>query len=77
MTAAGAKNVKVLPVNTPAELAAPEFTEVLKRAGGVWFGGGRQWRFVDAYDGSGAVKLFHDVLRRGGVIGGGCGGGAI
>ncbi|MBT4864498.1 MAG: cyanophycinase [Planctomycetaceae bacterium] len=77
LTAAGAKNVKVLPVNTPAELAAAEFIEVLKKASGVWFGGGRQWRFVDAYDGSGAVKLFHDVLRRGGVIGGSSAGASI
>ena len=77
LTAAGAKNVKVLPVNTPAELAAPEFIKVLKQAGGVWFGGGRQWRFVDAYDGSDAVKLFHDVLRRGGVIGGSSAGASI
>ena len=77
LTAAGAKNVKVLSVRTPAELAAPEFTKVLKQAGGVWFGGGRQWRFVDAYDGSDAVKLFHDVLRRGGVIGGSSAGASI
>jgi cyanophycinase len=77
LTAAGAKNVKVLPVNTPAELAAPEFAEILKQAGGIWFGGGRQWRFVDAYDGSDAVKSFHDVLRRGGVIGGSSAGASI
>jgi len=77
LTAAGAKNVKVLSVNTPAELAAPEFTKILEQAGGVWFGGGRQWRFVDAYDGSDAVKLFHDVLRRGGVIGGSSAGASI
>ena len=50
---------------------------MLKEARGIWFGGGRQWRFVDAYEGTKAVAAFHDVLRRGGVIGGGSAGATI
>jgi len=42
----------------------------LKEARGVWFTGGRQWRLVDAYLDTNIEELFHDVLRRGGVIGG-------
>src|SRR5262249_54164845 len=50
---------------------------VLKKAKGIWFGGGRQWRFVDAYEGTKAHDLFRDVLKRGGVIGGSSAGATI
>lgn len=59
------------------EVAADEFRSALKAATGIWFGGGRQWNFVDAYEGTEAVELFHDVLRRGGVIGGSSAGATI
>jgi len=74
---AGAENVKVLHARTPAEAEAPEFLEHLRRAGGIWFCGGRQWRLVDAYAETEAHRLFHDVLRRGGVIGGSSAGATI
>jgi cyanophycinase len=74
---AGAKNIKVLPHRRLGEVESPKFLELLKEAGGVWFGGGRQWRFVDAYEGTKAVEAFHDVLRRGGVIGGSSAGATI
>ena len=34
----------------------------MKKAGGVWFGGGRQWRFVDAYEDTKAHDAFREVL---------------
>jgi cyanophycinase len=74
---AGARNVKVLKARRLQEVEAPEFLEVLKEARGIWFGGGRQWRFFDAYEGTKAVEAFHDVLRRGGVIGGSSAGATI
>ena len=74
---AGAKNVKSLPARTREEVESPEFKAALKEAKGVWFGGGRQWRFVDAYMGTQAEELFRDVLRRGGVIGGSSAGASI
>ena len=49
----------------------------MKRATGVWFGGGRQWHFVDAYEGTKTTTLLHDVLKRGGVIGGSSAGATI
>lgn len=73
----GAKHVKVLAAHTPAELADPAFLAALGEAKGVWFGGGRQWRFVDAYEGTPAVEAFHAVLKRGGVIGGSSAGATI
>jgi cyanophycinase len=74
---AGARNVRVLTARERADVEAPEFLDVLKKATGVWFGGGRQWRFVDAYAGTKAEPLLHDVLRRGGVIGGSSAGASI
>lgn len=77
LIAAGAKDVRVLRGRTRGEIETPEQIEVLKRAGGVWFGGGRQWRFVDCYEGTPVVELFRGVLRRGGVIGGSSAGATI
>ena len=74
---AGAKHVLVLPQRTRDEVESPEFEAALKNAKGVWFGGGRQWRFVDCYAGTKAEELLRDVLRRGGVIGGSSAGATI
>jgi cyanophycinase len=60
-----------------AEVATEEFRTAIQGATGVWFGGGRQWNFVDAYEETPAVELFRDVLRRGGVIGGSSAGATI
>ncbi len=73
----GATNVKSLRARTRAEVESPGFIAALKEAKGVWFGGGRQWRFVDAYMGTQAEELLRDVLRRGGVIGGSSAGASI
>lgn len=70
LKAAGASNVRLLHATSKQELSNPGFVDLLKEARGVWFTGDRQWRLVDAYVGTKMEKLFHDVLRRGGVIGG-------
>jgi cyanophycinase len=74
---AGAKNVHILPKRDLKDIEDPTNLELLRKAKGIWFGGGRQWRFVDAYEGTKAEPLFHDVLRRGGVIGGSSAGASI
>jgi len=71
------KSVTVLNQRGPAEVVTDEFKSALKSATGIWFGGGRQWNFVDAYEGTEALELFRDVLRRGGVIGGSSAGATI
>ena len=53
------------------------FVDAMRRATGVWFGGGRQWRFVDAYLGSQLHELMYGVLDRGGVIAGSSAGASI
>ena len=67
---AGAKNVMMLHAKAGEDLSSPGLVALLKAARGVWFTGGRQWRLVDAYLDTNVEQLFHDVLRRGGVIGG-------
>lgn len=61
---------------TPADATA-ERLAVLNDATGIWFGGGRQWRLCDAFDGTPAIAAFHAVLARGGVIGGSSAGATI
>lgn len=73
----GAANVTVLHTYDPAVADTDEFVAPLKEAGGVWFGGGRQWRLVDAYAGTKAEVAFAEVLARGGVIGGSSAGASI
>ncbi len=73
----GARNLVVLHSRRPGEKELKYFAGVLKKAGGVWFCGGRQWRLVDAYGGTEIERLFHDVLRRGGGVGGSSAGASI
>jgi cyanophycinase len=74
---AGCKKVTTLTARTLSQVSSSEFLAAIKDAKGVWFGGGRQWRFVDAYEDSAAAAAFHEVLERGGVIGGSSAGATI
>lgn len=74
---AGAKNVVGLAAVNLEDVEDPKNLDLLNKADAVWFGGGRQWHFVDAYEGTKAYDLFQDVLRRGGVIGGSSAGATI
>jgi cyanophycinase len=74
---AGVKHVTELPARELKEVDSPENLALLKRATGVWFGGGRQWHFIDAYEGTKTAELLRDVLKRGGVIGGSSAGATI
>ena len=73
----GATNVKTLHTRDRKKADDPAFSEMLLTAKAVWFGGGRQWRFVDSYAGTLTEKRFHEVLTRGGVIGGSSAGASI
>ncbi len=74
---AGAGKVTVLPGRTLAKVESPRYISALEEATGLWFGGGRQWRFVDAYLGTKAHPLMQNVLKRGGVIMGSSAGASI
>lgn len=73
----GATNVSVLHTIDPKVADTDSFAAPLKSANGVWFGGGRQWRLVDAYKGTKVEKMLRQVLERGGVIGGSSAGASI
>jgi cyanophycinase len=73
----GAVNLRVVHARTRAEANSAEFSAVIASARGVWFTGGRQWRLADTYLGTRTEKALHDLLERGGVIGGGSAGATI
>ena len=77
LRAAGAKNVLVLHTNDRKLADTDSFVAPIRRAGGVWFDGGRHYRLVDAYGGTKSEAAFHDVLARGGVVGGSSAGASI
>lgn len=74
---AGARNVVVLHTIDRKVADSEAFARVLARAGGVWFEGGRQWHLVDSYAGTRTERAFHEVLARGGVVGGSSAGASI
>ena len=66
----GATNVTVIHTYDKNIANTDSFNIPLANAKAVWFGGGRQWRIVDAYKGTLTEKLIRNVLEKGGVIGG-------
>jgi len=73
----GVKNVKMLHTHDPEIADTEEFVKDLREATGVWFNGGRQWNIVDSYMNTLTYEEFHNVLKRGGVIGGSSAGATI
>ena len=77
LTSRGATDVSVVHTYDPEVAETEEFVEPIRRAMGIWFGGGRQWRIVDAYAGTITETEIRKVLDRGGVIGGSSAGATI
>jgi cyanophycinase len=73
----GATNVHMLHTHDPKVADTEAFASVLRDASGVWFDGGRQWNIVDSYAKTLTEREFHQVLERGGVIGGSSAGATI
>lgn len=73
----GASNVTIVHTTDSILADTDSFVAPLLSAQGVWFGGGRQWRLVDAYKNTKVEKLLWQVLERGGVIGGSSAGATI
>jgi cyanophycinase len=74
---AGATDLTVLHTTDPAVADTDAFVEPLRRARGVWFNGGRQWRLADSYLDTRTHEELWNVLARGGVIGGSSAGATI
>jgi len=73
----GLTNVHMLHTADPKVADTEAFAATLRDAKGVWFNGGRQWNCVDSYAHTLTEKEFHNVLARGGVIGGSSAGATI
>jgi cyanophycinase len=74
---AGAKNVYVFHTKDRKLADSDSFVAILKKAGGIWFEGGRQFHLVDSYAGTKSETEFMNVLKRGGVVGGSSAGASI
>jgi cyanophycinase len=73
----GATNLTVLHTTERKEADSEAFTAPLRRAKAVWFVGGRQWHLADSYLGTRTETEIHDLLARGGVVGGTSAGASI
>jgi cyanophycinase len=75
--AAGAKNVHVLFTKDRRVADSDSFTAIIRKAGGVWFDGGRQFHLVQDYGGTKTERAIMDLVDRGGVVGGSSAGASI
>ena len=66
----GATNVVVLHTFERTAADTDSFVEPLKRASGVWLGGGLPESLLDSYAGTKVETELRNVLARGGVVGG-------
>ncbi|HEY6219318.1 MAG TPA: Type 1 glutamine amidotransferase-like domain-containing protein [Gemmatimonadaceae bacterium] len=73
----GAKNVVVLYTRDRKVADSDTFTAIIKKAGGVWFEGGRQYHLVQDYGGTKTEKEIMALVDRGGVVGGSSAGASI
>jgi cyanophycinase len=74
---AGARNLRVLHTYDRDEAQTDAFVRPIREAGGVWFGGGRQWRLADSYLNTKTHEELWALLDRDGVIGGSSAGATI
>jgi cyanophycinase len=74
---AGARNLTVLHTIDRNVANSEEFVAPLKRARGVFFWEGRQWRLADSYLNTLTHREIQAVLDRGGVVGGSSAGASI
>ena len=73
----GFKQVTVLHTRDREEANSQVFVESIRKASGVWFSGGRQWRHADSYLNTLTQEAFFELLSRGGVIAGSSAGATI
>ena len=74
---AGFTNIHVLHTRDTALANTEEFVAPIRKASGVYFMGGRQWRIADGFLNTRAHKEFNNLLDRGGIIAGSSAGATI
>jgi cyanophycinase len=73
----GSQSITVVHTRDRVEADSEAFVEPIRKARGVWFPGGRQWRLADTYLDTRTERELHKLLERGGVIGGSSAGASI
>ena len=73
----GFRHVTVLHTRDREEANSAAFVEPIRKARGIWFSGGRQWRHADSYLNTLTHKACFELLDRGGVIAGSSAGATI
>jgi cyanophycinase len=73
----GVPRVSVMHTRARDKANDPDFANPLKEATAVWFGGGDQKRLTDTYKNTLVEKELHQLLQRGGAIGGTSAGAAV
>jgi len=73
----GARNVVVLFTKDRKVADSDTFVAIIKKAGGVWFEGGRQFHLVQDYGGTKTEREIMALVERGGVVGGSSAGASI
>jgi cyanophycinase len=63
-------NFKILHTRERSVANSEAFVAPLRSATAVWFDGGRQWRLADTYGETRTETALHELLTRGGFIGG-------
>ena len=71
------KHVTVLHTRCRSEADNDVFLAPLRKATGVWFGSGRQFRLIDSYLHTRFQRELRSLLKRGGVVGGCSAGGVV
>jgi len=66
----GFNNLSLLHTRDRAVADTEAFASAIRKAKGVWFDGGRQWRLVDSYLHTKTHRELDALLERGGVIAG-------
>lgn len=74
---AGFTNIHVLHTRDTAVANTEEFVAPIRKASGVYFMGGRQWRIADGFLNTLAHDEFNKLLERGGIIAGSSAGATI
>lgn len=69
LAALGVTKVQELGAEHPRDVGARELAQI-RNATGVWFDGGRAFRVLDAFDGTGMADALRALLARGGTVGG-------
>jgi cyanophycinase len=70
-------HITMLHTRDKARANSEYFIDTLRKASGVWFMGGRQWRLADAYLDTAVEREIKELVARGGVVAGGSAGATI